>query len=151
MSSYFDDETCHCGLPLRVLTSWTPTNPARRFVVCPNRSKPGKKKCGYWEWYDPKINTEWYKINLYELFILLNPNQRNLLHIEVSCQERIDQLEVESVENASHMRRCEARPPKDKVNIVSIQLRTTVGKAIKDSIHSDLDTSKDLSSVEHVP
>ncbi|GJU15699.1 zinc finger C2H2-type/integrase DNA-binding domain-containing protein [Tanacetum coccineum] len=150
MSSYFDDETCHCGLPLRVLTSWTPTNPARRFVVCPNRSKLGKKKCGYWEWYDPEINTEWYKMNLYELFILLNPNQRNLLHNEVSCQERIDQLEVESVENAPHMRRCEASLNFWKFTFLAFAMfvLTTVGKAIKDSIHLDLDTSKDLSGVE---
>ncbi|GJV50011.1 hypothetical protein Tco_1440223 [Tanacetum coccineum] len=44
MSSFLAEETCRCGLPLKVLTSWTPTNPSRRFVVCANRSKPGKKK-----------------------------------------------------------------------------------------------------------
>ncbi|GKG32031.1 zinc finger C2H2-type/integrase DNA-binding domain-containing protein, partial [Tanacetum coccineum] len=56
MSSFLAEETCRCGLPLRVLTSWTPINPSRRFAVCANRSKPGKKKCGYWEWYDPEID-----------------------------------------------------------------------------------------------
>ncbi|GJW85985.1 putative reverse transcriptase domain-containing protein [Tanacetum coccineum] len=30
MSTYLHDQTCDCGLPLRVLTTWTSTNPARR-------------------------------------------------------------------------------------------------------------------------
>ncbi|GKD44998.1 DNA-(apurinic or apyrimidinic site) lyase 2 [Tanacetum coccineum] len=108
MSSYLDDETCHCSLPLRVLTTWTPTNLARRFVVCPNRSKPGKKKCGYCEWYDPEIDTDWYRMHLYEMFILLNPNQRRLLHNEISRQARIEELKGELYENGAQLRRCEA-------------------------------------------
>nr|GEU87198.1 zinc finger C2H2-type/integrase DNA-binding domain-containing protein [Tanacetum cinerariifolium] len=108
MSSYLDDETCRCGLPLRVLTSWTPSNPARRFVVCPNRSKPRKKKCGYWEWYDLEIDTDWSWMHFYEMFILLNPNKRNLLHTKISRQVRIDELEVKLVENGAQLRRCEA-------------------------------------------
>ncbi|GKE56055.1 hypothetical protein Tco_1495240, partial [Tanacetum coccineum] len=95
-------------LQLRVLTSWTPTNPTRRFVVCLNCSKTGKKKCGYWEWYDPKIDTEWYRMHLYEMFILLNLNQRRLLHNEINRQARIDELEVELVKNGVRLRRCEA-------------------------------------------
>ncbi|GKB31171.1 retrotransposon protein, putative, unclassified [Tanacetum coccineum] len=34
MSSFLAKATCRCGLPLRVLTSWTPTNPSRSFAVC---------------------------------------------------------------------------------------------------------------------
>ncbi|GJY55570.1 DNA-(apurinic or apyrimidinic site) lyase 2 [Tanacetum coccineum] len=82
MSFFLTEETCRCDLPLRVLTSWTPTNPSRRFVVCANRSKPGKKKCGYWEW--------------------------NLLHNEINCQARIEELEGELFENGAQLRRCEA-------------------------------------------
>ncbi|GJS25685.1 zinc finger C2H2-type/integrase DNA-binding domain-containing protein [Tanacetum coccineum] len=63
MSSFLAEATCRCGLPLRVLTSWTPTNPSRRFAICANRSKPGKKKCGYWEWYDPEIDHDWYRMH----------------------------------------------------------------------------------------
>ncbi|GJR49722.1 DNA-(apurinic or apyrimidinic site) lyase 2 [Tanacetum coccineum] len=108
MSSFLAEETCRCGLPLRVLTSWTPTNPSRRFAVCANRSKPGKKKCGYWEWYDPEIDHDWYRMHLYEMYIILNPNHRNLLHNEINRQARIEELEGELFENGAQLRRCEA-------------------------------------------
>ncbi|GJV73926.1 zinc finger C2H2-type/integrase DNA-binding domain-containing protein [Tanacetum coccineum] len=108
MSSFLAEETCRCGLPLRVLTSWTPINPSRRFAVCANRSKPGKKKCGYWEWYDPEIDHDWYMMHLYEMYIILNPNHRNLLHNEINRQARIEELEGELFENGAQLRRCEA-------------------------------------------
>nr|GFA83485.1 zinc finger C2H2-type/integrase DNA-binding domain-containing protein [Tanacetum cinerariifolium] len=84
-----------------VLTSWTPTNPSMRFVVCVNRSKPGKKKCGYWEWYDPEIDHDWYRMHVYEMYIILNPNHRNLLHNEINRQARIEELKGELFENGA--------------------------------------------------
>ncbi|GJX50934.1 hypothetical protein Tco_0277779 [Tanacetum coccineum] len=88
MSSFLAEETCRCGLPLRVLTSWTPINPSRRFYVCANRSKPGKK----------------YRMHLYEMYIILNPNHRNLLHNEINRQARIEELEGELFENGAQLR-----------------------------------------------
>ncbi|CAL8151236.1 unnamed protein product [Prunus armeniaca] len=35
---------CHCGKLARMLTSWTSSNPGRRFLVCP-KSKGGEGKC----------------------------------------------------------------------------------------------------------
>nr|GEZ86098.1 hypothetical protein [Tanacetum cinerariifolium] len=67
MSTYLHDQTCDCGLPLRVLTAWTSANPARR-------------------------------MNLYEMYNTLNPQQRCQLGQETSRQVRIEGLEVELVE-----------------------------------------------------
>nr|GEV34750.1 DNA-(apurinic or apyrimidinic site) lyase 2 [Tanacetum cinerariifolium] len=98
MSTYLHDQTRDCGLPLRVLTAWTSTNPARRFVVRPNRSKPMKKKCEVWDWYDLEIKSDWYRMNLYEMYNTLNPQQRRQVGQETSRQMRIEGLEVELVE-----------------------------------------------------
>nr|GEW06478.1 hypothetical protein CTI12_AA158720 [Tanacetum cinerariifolium] len=44
---------------VRVLTSWTPTNPARRFIVCQNQNKPNaKKKCKLWDWFDKELESD---------------------------------------------------------------------------------------------
>ncbi|KAL4589995.1 hypothetical protein LXL04_002911 [Taraxacum kok-saghyz] len=42
---------CHCNLPPRTCTSKTKDNPGKKFRVCPNSLKPGKK-CHYWEWVE---------------------------------------------------------------------------------------------------
>ncbi|KAL7125577.1 hypothetical protein ABFS83_14G126000 [Erythranthe nasuta] len=44
-------DTCECGLKLRLQTSWTPTNPGRRFSSCPQRIKG----CGTFCWCDPPM------------------------------------------------------------------------------------------------
>ncbi|GJT77995.1 phosphoglucosamine mutase family protein [Tanacetum coccineum] len=67
----------------------------QQFVVCPNRSKPMKKKCEVWDWYDLEIESDWYKMNLYEMYNNLNPQQRRQLGQETSRQVRIEGLEVE--------------------------------------------------------
>ncbi|GKA53094.1 putative reverse transcriptase domain-containing protein [Tanacetum coccineum] len=68
----------------------------------------GEKKCGYWEWYDPEIDHDWYKMHLYEMYIILNPNHRNLLHNKINRQARIEEIEGELFENGAQLRRCEA-------------------------------------------
>nr|GEX26196.1 DNA-(apurinic or apyrimidinic site) lyase 2 [Tanacetum cinerariifolium] len=95
MSIFHHDQTCACGLPLRVLIAWTPINPAQRFAVCPNRSKPMKKKCEVWDWYDLEIESDWYMMHLYEIYTILNPQQRRQLGQETSRQVKIEELEVE--------------------------------------------------------
>ncbi|CAI9302600.1 unnamed protein product [Lactuca saligna] len=45
------DVLCDCELPSRIRTSKTKDNPGKKFRVCPNSLKPGKK-CKFWEWID---------------------------------------------------------------------------------------------------
>ncbi|KAL4587362.1 hypothetical protein LXL04_000231 [Taraxacum kok-saghyz] len=45
------ERLCHCNLPPRTCTSKTKDNPRKKFRVCPNSLKPGKK-CHYWEWVE---------------------------------------------------------------------------------------------------
>ncbi|CAH1413084.1 unnamed protein product [Lactuca virosa] len=45
-STVNDPKTCDCGFPARILTSTTPKNPGRRFMVC------NEGKCKYWKWLD---------------------------------------------------------------------------------------------------
>ena len=37
MAFYHYEDNCKCDRPAMVVTSWTPTNPARRFICCQNR------------------------------------------------------------------------------------------------------------------
>ncbi|PWA61067.1 hypothetical protein CTI12_AA378680 [Artemisia annua] len=43
---------CKCGLPTVLRTSWTATNPGRRFHCC---SKPEQDSCGFNGFYDPPM------------------------------------------------------------------------------------------------
>ncbi|CAL9004041.1 unnamed protein product [Prunus brigantina] len=42
---------CYCGRLARLQTSWTESNPLRRFFVCP-KSERGEKGCGFFVWVD---------------------------------------------------------------------------------------------------
>ncbi|GJU51849.1 hypothetical protein Tco_1221404 [Tanacetum coccineum] len=53
-------------------------------------------------------NPNAHKMHLYEMYIILNPNHRNLLHNEINRQTRIEELESELFENSAQLRRCEA-------------------------------------------
>ncbi|GJX88440.1 hypothetical protein Tco_0340454 [Tanacetum coccineum] len=68
-----EDFKCKCKLPLMELTSWTLTNPCRRFLVCPNRYKAGVKKCKKFYWVDPELDNEWYRGLCYEIMDRLHP------------------------------------------------------------------------------
>ncbi|GJZ48271.1 hypothetical protein Tco_0602103 [Tanacetum coccineum] len=84
---------CECDLPVRVLRGWTLTNLARRFIVCPNRSKPNKKNCELWDWYDQELESDWYRLQLREMYLLLNPHEMHLLQTEMTREERILDLQ----------------------------------------------------------
>ncbi|GJU59562.1 hypothetical protein Tco_1237328 [Tanacetum coccineum] len=75
--SFVSNQFCHCDLPLRVLTFWTPGNLARRFLVCPNRS----------------VECDWYRIHLSEMYIMPNPQERRRMDNEISRRGRIEDLE----------------------------------------------------------
>ncbi|GKB31900.1 DNA-(apurinic or apyrimidinic site) lyase 2 [Tanacetum coccineum] len=68
---------CSCKLPVRVLTSRTLENPARQFYVCPNRYRPVGQHCGTWDWYDLELEHDWYRFELFDMYNLLNPQQRH--------------------------------------------------------------------------
>ncbi|GJW15589.1 hypothetical protein Tco_0019722 [Tanacetum coccineum] len=86
---------CKCHLHLRQLTAWTKENPARRFLICPNRYKTEVKKCKKWVWLDLELENEWYRSHLYEMHRLLNYTQRQELSDELSSQEEVFILQVE--------------------------------------------------------
>ncbi|PWA38265.1 zinc finger, GRF-type [Artemisia annua] len=50
---------CHCGLPTVLRTSWTATNPGRRFHCCPKtviiNDLQGQDSCGFNGFYDPPM------------------------------------------------------------------------------------------------
>ncbi|GKE84811.1 hypothetical protein Tco_1558553 [Tanacetum coccineum] len=58
-SSSIPPTQCKCRLPLMTLTSWTCSNPARRFGVFRNKYKTGIKQCKRWHWFDPELENEW--------------------------------------------------------------------------------------------
>ncbi|GJS98596.1 hypothetical protein Tco_0819766 [Tanacetum coccineum] len=79
-----------CDLPVRVLTAWTPTNPAKRFIVCQNQNKPNaKKKCELWDWFDEELESDWYRLQLNKMYAILNPNERRFLQNEMNHEQRI--------------------------------------------------------------
>ncbi|GKD30104.1 hypothetical protein Tco_1240882 [Tanacetum coccineum] len=86
---------CKCKLPLMELTSWTLTNPCRRFLVCPNRYKTGVKKCKKFYWYDPELDNEWYRRHLYGMYGQLNPHQIQDIATEISSHEQLIILQDE--------------------------------------------------------
>ncbi|KAL4558155.1 hypothetical protein LXL04_036352 [Taraxacum kok-saghyz] len=53
---------CWCGDLVGKWTAWTPGNPGRRFVGCPN-VRDESKDCKYFHWVDPPLPNDWY-INL---------------------------------------------------------------------------------------
>ncbi|GJS14631.1 retrovirus-related pol polyprotein from transposon TNT 1-94 [Tanacetum coccineum] len=83
---------CKCNLPLMENTSWTPTNPYRRFLVCPNRY------CEKFYWYDPELDNSWYISHLYEMYEQLNPHQIQDIDTKIRSQELLinlqDQIKV---------------------------------------------------------
>ncbi|GJZ90165.1 hypothetical protein Tco_0662092 [Tanacetum coccineum] len=87
-SSYaFGPTECKCGLPLMTLTSWTRDNPARRFGVCPNKY----------------LENKWYRTQLYEMHLLLNPSQREELENELTSREELAVLQVEFADMEGQM------------------------------------------------
>ncbi|CAL8100542.1 unnamed protein product [Prunus armeniaca] len=46
---------CHCGKLARMQTSWTSSNPGRRFLVCPKSKGRGEKGCRFFQWFDAEM------------------------------------------------------------------------------------------------
>nr|GEU83156.1 hypothetical protein [Tanacetum cinerariifolium] len=53
------------------------------------------KHCKRWYWNDPELENKWYKTQLYEVHLLLNPLQREELENELTSREKLAVLQVE--------------------------------------------------------
>ncbi|GJU77661.1 hypothetical protein Tco_1274731 [Tanacetum coccineum] len=96
-SSFFGPTECKCRLPLMTLTSWTHENPAKRF------GEKGIKHCKRWYGCDPKLEIKWYRTQLYEMHLLLNPSQRKELENELTSREELAVLQVEFADMEGQM------------------------------------------------
>ncbi|GKA31345.1 hypothetical protein Tco_0717650 [Tanacetum coccineum] len=77
-----NNKLCTCKLPVRVLISWTLDNPSRRFL------RPGRKNSKTWIWFDPELEQDWYRYQLFDMYNLLNPHERHQHQAEMMCEER---------------------------------------------------------------
>ncbi|KAL4570108.1 hypothetical protein LXL04_025759 [Taraxacum kok-saghyz] len=92
-SSQPNQVMCNCGMPSRTCISKTKEHPNKKFRVCPNSLKPGKK-CNFWEWVEDgekmKMNLEDDLIAMKEELEILKKDV-NLLkkksshRIKISC------------------------------------------------------------------
>ncbi|GJW02720.1 hypothetical protein Tco_1561576 [Tanacetum coccineum] len=82
-------KTCKCDLPLLELVSWTPTNPARRFM------KNRVKKCKKFYWKDLELESDWYRSHMREMYLILNPIERGDLETEIRSRDALATMEVE--------------------------------------------------------
>ncbi|XP_058776614.1 uncharacterized protein At4g04775-like [Vicia villosa] len=47
---------CRCGLDAPLMTSWTDSNPGRRFYGCGMYKIQGYKRCNHFVWYDEEMD-----------------------------------------------------------------------------------------------
>nr|GEX71853.1 hypothetical protein [Tanacetum cinerariifolium] len=86
---------CKCGNPLVRRTAWIVYNPCRRFLNCRNSNVIGKSSCDAFSWIDPKLNNGWYKNQMIELYLALNPDERYEFMEQIRAQDRFEMLEAE--------------------------------------------------------
>ncbi|GKD99100.1 hypothetical protein Tco_1382997 [Tanacetum coccineum] len=70
---------CKCGNPLVRRTAWSVYNPCRRFLNCRNSN----------------LNNGWYKNQMIELYLALNPDERYEYMEQIRSQDRFEMLEAE--------------------------------------------------------
>nr|GEW47181.1 zinc finger, CCHC-type [Tanacetum cinerariifolium] len=65
--------------------------------------KKGIKHCKRWYWNDPELENKWYKSQLYEMHLLLNPSQIEELENELTSREELAVLQVEFADMEGRM------------------------------------------------
>ncbi|GJR04844.1 hypothetical protein Tco_0527828 [Tanacetum coccineum] len=77
---------CNCGIHLANRVSWTERNPCRRFLVCP---KPSfcPDKCNAFYWIDGELQAAWYKHAMYEMYLSMHGDQRDVFVEEINRHE----------------------------------------------------------------
>ncbi|XP_065872234.1 uncharacterized protein [Euphorbia lathyris] len=79
---------CHCGIQAPLSTSWSDSNPGRRYFNCKNFGT--RKACKFFEWMDPPMNEREKSVILGLL--------RKLDKIEKEC-ERLKNCERERIDD----------------------------------------------------
>ncbi|GJU40338.1 hypothetical protein Tco_1193295, partial [Tanacetum coccineum] len=82
----FDLPALTITLSLPVGTTYLP---AGTFIL----PKPNKKKCELWDWFNEELDSDWYRLQLNEMYLLLNPNERLFLQNEMTRAQRIRHLQ----------------------------------------------------------
>ncbi|GJX98161.1 hypothetical protein Tco_0355180 [Tanacetum coccineum] len=54
-----------------------------------------RKNCNAFYWIDPEIYNQWYRTQMFELFLHLNPTERDEYTEQLRVQEHFDLLEAE--------------------------------------------------------
>ncbi|GJZ71864.1 hypothetical protein Tco_0635715 [Tanacetum coccineum] len=67
----------------------------RRFLNCPNSNVPAKRSCDAFYWIDPELNNGWYKNQMIELYLALNPYERYQYMEQLRLQDRFEMLQAE--------------------------------------------------------
>jgi hypothetical protein len=78
---------CRCGLSMTDKTEWTKENPGKRFISCSKFDN--RKKCGFYEFFDGDLPSDYYRELYDEHQKAKRGNQRN------EMQEDIDVLTME--------------------------------------------------------
>nr|GEU37276.1 hypothetical protein [Tanacetum cinerariifolium] len=63
----------------------------------------GIKHCKRWYWNDPELENKWYRTQLYEMHLLLNPSKREELENELTSREELVVLQVEFADTEGQM------------------------------------------------
>ncbi|GJZ22629.1 hypothetical protein Tco_0559668 [Tanacetum coccineum] len=81
---------CTCKLPVRVLTHehLKPHQDDSMFVRI---VMPVGKHCDTWDLYDPELEHDWYRFELFDMYNLLNPQQRHQHQVAMMREERIQE------------------------------------------------------------
>ncbi|KAJ9556858.1 hypothetical protein OSB04_011472 [Centaurea solstitialis] len=92
-----DDMLCFCGDMMQVRTSWTNSNPGRRFISCPNYGSD--RRCRKFKFLDVELPNEYYKDLMFQQHMQVRKLERDnqLEHCEAVCSENMrlmDELKV---------------------------------------------------------
>ncbi|GKA86186.1 hypothetical protein Tco_0807897, partial [Tanacetum coccineum] len=86
---------CQCNMPLVRRVAWTDTNPCRRFLNCRFSNIAGTTRCNSFYWIDPELTNPWYKTQMFEIYLTLNPEERHLYHNQITAQNQLENLQNE--------------------------------------------------------
>ncbi|PWA63614.1 hypothetical protein CTI12_AA325250 [Artemisia annua] len=85
---------CFCPLPAVERTSRNATNPAKRFLCCPNPSDSGRQ-CRFYFFLDPEIRYGYYRNEMHSLYTQVQQLRREMQVQEYTYRSRIHDLELE--------------------------------------------------------
>ncbi|GJW19070.1 hypothetical protein Tco_0026506 [Tanacetum coccineum] len=75
--------------------AWTDTNPCRRFLNCRFSNIAGTTHCNSFYWIDPELTNQWYKTQMFEIYLTLNPKERHLYYNQITAQNLLENLQNE--------------------------------------------------------